>query len=97
VEPAETLAVPTGSDGSDQKQCRARQSRELNRCEPWADDPAEWQNWAPIAEPIAWTDRPDVVAVVEDLSDERMRPRKIAATLGLTSAEVIEILRRTGR
>ena len=43
------------------------------------------------------TARPDVVAVVEDLADGHMRPRAIASKLGLTIAEVLAILRRTGR
>ena len=49
----------------------------------------------PAREP--WTERPDVTTVVEDLSDEGMRPRQISRELGLTCAEVITILRRTGR
>jgi hypothetical protein len=69
----------------------------LSEPEPWVDDPAEWQNWAPVAEPIAWTERPAVIAVVEDLADERWRPGRISRSLGLTRDEVIEILRRTGR
>jgi hypothetical protein len=51
----------------------------------------------PEPKPIRWIDRHDVVTVVEDLSDERRRPRWIAGTLGLTRAEVITVLRRTGR
>ena len=49
----------------------------------------------PAREP--WTERPDVTTVVEDLSDEGMRPGRISRELGLTCAEVITILRRTGR
>jgi hypothetical protein len=51
----------------------------------------------PEPKPIRWIDRPDVVAVVEDLADERWRPGRIAGALGLTRSEVITILRRTGR
>ena len=40
---------------------------------------------------------PDVVTLVEDLADEGMRPGQISRSLGLTRAEVITILRRTGR
>jgi hypothetical protein len=68
--------------------------------EPWANDPAEYPNWAAtpeLAEPIASTDRPDVISVVEDLADDGMRPGKISRTLGLTRVEVLVILRRTGR
>jgi hypothetical protein len=45
----------------------------------------------------AWTEREDVQTAVEDLADEGQRPGRIARTLGLTRAEVITILRRTGR
>jgi hypothetical protein len=45
----------------------------------------------------AWTDRPDVITVVEDLFRERWKPRRIARTLGLTLDEVVTILRRSGR
>jgi TubC N-terminal docking domain len=62
-----------------------------------AADPAEYENWAPLDAPIAWTDRPDVVAVVEDLADEGMRPRKIARTFGLTVDEVLVVLKGAGR
>jgi hypothetical protein len=48
-------------------------------------------------EPVAWTDRPDVVTVVEDLAGEGWRPGRIARTLGLSRVEVVTILRRTGR
>jgi hypothetical protein len=51
----------------------------------------------PEPKPIRWIDRPDLVAVVEDLADERWRPGRIAGALGLTRDEVITILRRTGR
>ena len=44
-----------------------------------------------------WIDMPDVVTLVEDLADEGMRPGQISRSLGLTRAEVITILRRTGR
>ena len=46
---------------------------------------------------IAWTEQPDVITVVEDLSDEGMGPRRISCLLGLIAAEVLTILRRTGR
>jgi hypothetical protein len=62
-----------------------------------AADPAEYANWAPLDLPVAWTDRPDVIAVVEDLADEGIRPRRIARTFGLTADEVLTILRRSGR
>jgi hypothetical protein len=62
-----------------------------------AADPAEYANWAPLDLPVAWTDRRDVIAVVEDLADEGMRPGKIARTLGLRPDEVLTILRRSGR
>jgi hypothetical protein len=45
----------------------------------------------------AWVDRPDVVIVVKDLADEGWRPGRISRTLGLTRAEVLTVLRRTGR
>jgi hypothetical protein len=44
-----------------------------------------------------WVDMPDVVTVVEDLSDEGMRPGEISRLLRLTRAEILTILRRTGR
>jgi hypothetical protein len=53
--------------------------------------------WGTSRGSIAWTERADVIAVVENLADERMRPRKIAALLGLKTGEVLTILRRTGR
>lgn len=62
-----------------------------------AADLAEYENWAPVDMPVAWTDRPDVITVVEDLADSGMRPRRIARTFGLTADEVITILKRTGR
>ena len=65
----------------------------LSEPEPWGNDPAEVHNW----QPIDWTNRPDVIAVVEDLADERWRPGRISRSLGLTRDEVIAILRRTGR
>jgi hypothetical protein len=46
---------------------------------------------------ICWTEQSDVIAVVEDLADEGLRPGKISRTLGLSRAEVVTILRRTGR
>ena len=42
-----------------------------------AADPARYENWAPLDVPVAWTDRPEVVAVVEDLADEGLRPKRI--------------------
>jgi hypothetical protein len=62
-----------------------------------AADPAEYENWAPLDMPVAWTDRADVITVVEDLADEGMRPRRIAQKFGLTAEEVLTILRRSGR
>jgi TubC N-terminal docking domain len=62
-----------------------------------AADPAEYENWAPLDMPVAWTDRADVITVVEDLADEGMRPRRIARTFGLTAEEVLTVLRRSGR
>jgi hypothetical protein len=59
--------------------------------------PAERKNWTPLDVPVAWTDRADVIAVVEDLADGGERPRRIARTFGLTADEVLTILRRSGR
>jgi hypothetical protein len=52
---------------------------------------------APLIAPVAWVDRLDVSTVVEDLAHEGMRRGKISRMLGLTSGEVLAILRRTGR
>ena len=41
-----------------------------------AADPAEYENWAPLDVPGAWTDRLGVIAAVEDLADEGMRPSR---------------------
>jgi hypothetical protein len=46
---------------------------------------------------LRWIDRQDVIATVEDLADEGMRPGRIARTLGLRRAEVVTVLRRIGR
>ena len=64
---------------------------------PADDEHALWLRGKRPAAPVPWTDRPDVVTVVEDLADEGMRPGKIARTLGLRRGEVVTILRRTGR
>jgi hypothetical protein len=61
-----------------------------------AADPAEYENWAPLDVPVAWTNRPDVITVVEDLANG-LGPRRIAKTFGLTADEVLTILRSTGR
>src|ERR671918_134034 len=52
-----------------------------------AADPAEYENWAPLDIPVAWTDRPDVIAMVEDLADEATGARRIARMFGLTADE----------
>jgi hypothetical protein len=44
-----------------------------------------------------WIDRPDVVTVVEDLADEGLRPGAISRLLGVSRAEIITILRKSGR
>ena len=87
--------APAGLITPEMRDSLARHKRELLAM--LAVDPAEYENWAPIDVLVAWTDRPDVVAVVEDLADEGMRPRRIARTFGLTADEVLMILRRTGR
>jgi TubC N-terminal docking domain len=58
-----------------------------------AADPAEYENWAPLEDAVAWVDREDVRLVVEDLGDQGMRPRRIARDLGLHLDEVRTILR----
>ena len=74
----------------------ARHKRELLAM--LAADPAEYENWAPLEDaPVAWTDRADVIAVVEDLADEGVRPRRIARTFGLTADEVLTVLRKSAR
>jgi hypothetical protein len=54
-------------------------------------------NPANTAKPRRWIDMADIVTLVEDLADEGMRPGRISRLLGLTTAEVVTILRRTGR
>jgi hypothetical protein len=44
-----------------------------------------------------WIDRPDVVALVEDLADEGKKPGQISRTLGLSRAEIFTVFQRTGR
>jgi hypothetical protein len=88
--------APTGVLTPEVRDSLARHKRELLAM--LAADPADYDNWAPLDDvPVAWTDRPDVIAVVEDLADEGMRPRRIARTFGLTAGEVLTILRRSGR
>jgi hypothetical protein len=49
------------------------------------------------AKVVPWTEMPDVIAVVEDLADEKNSVRKISRLLGLSRTEIVTILRRTGR
>jgi TubC N-terminal docking domain len=86
--------APAGMVTPDMRASLARHKGELLAM--LAADPAEYENWAPLDQPVVWTERPDVITVVEDFSDEGMRPGRISRELGLTCAEVITILRKTG-
>jgi hypothetical protein len=46
------------------------------------------------SELINWTERPDVITVVDDMFRARWHPQRISRTLGLTADEVLTILRR---
>jgi hypothetical protein len=96
VEPADSCSfLEPGTDKTDETSCWP----ELPPL-PIGDEHDRWlrgEVGPARPEPIDWTARPDVIAVVEDLADEGQRPGKIARTLGLTRGEVLTVLRRTGR
>ncbi len=90
LEAAESLDVPSVPSCPDQKQHEARQSDDLNR-EPWADDPAEWCNWAPEAAPRFDPDA-ELRIIVEDLLAERLRLKQVAAAMHITPEAVRRLM-----
>jgi hypothetical protein len=68
---------------------------------PMAEQTLDHHKWSRTTSKQAartlWAERPDVILVVEDLVDGGMRPGRISHELGLTRAEMLVILRRSGR